>query len=52
MSLGGGIPENEMEPRLAQAQAGKQAVFFVDVGHFVLAPFPGFLMHIITTVLW
>ena len=35
--------ENEMEPRLAEAQAGKRAVFFVDAAHFVLAPFLGFL---------
>lgn len=35
--------EAEMEPRLAQAQAGKRAVFFVDAAHFVLGPFLGFL---------
>ena len=34
---------NEMEPRLAEAQAGKRAVFFMDAAHFVLAPFLGFL---------
>jgi len=33
----------EMEPRLAEAQAGHRAVFFVDAAHFVLAPFLGFL---------
>jgi transposase len=33
----------EIEPRLAEAQAGKRAVFFVDAAHFVLAPFLGFL---------
>jgi transposase len=33
----------ELEPRLAQAQAGQRAVFFVDAAHFVLAPFLGFL---------
>lgn len=33
----------EIEPRLADAQAGKRAVFFVDAAHFVLAPFLGFL---------
>jgi transposase len=33
----------EMEPRLAEAQAGQRAVFFVDAAHFVLAPFLGFL---------
>lgn len=35
--------ENELQPRLAQAQAGQRAVFFVDAAHFVLAPFLGFL---------
>jgi len=35
--------EQEMEPRLAQAQAGQRAVFFVDAAHFVLSPFLGFL---------
>jgi transposase len=35
--------KEELEPRLAQAQAGKRAVFFVDAAHFVLAPFLGFL---------
>ncbi len=33
----------ELEPRLAQAQAGQRAVFFVDAAHFVLAPFLGML---------
>jgi transposase len=33
----------ELEPRLAQAQAGQRAVFFVDAAHFGLAPFRGFL---------
>jgi transposase len=33
----------EIEPRLAEAQAGKRAVFFVDAAHVVLAPFLGFL---------
>jgi transposase len=32
-----------MEPRLAEAKAGKRTVFFVDAAHFVLAPFLGFL---------
>jgi transposase len=32
-----------LAPRLAEAQAGKRAVFFVDAAHFVLAPFLGFL---------
>ncbi|OAD20496.1 transposase, IS630 family [Candidatus Thiomargarita nelsonii] len=35
--------KNELEPRLAEAQQGKRAVFFVDAAHFVLAPFLGFL---------
>ena len=33
----------DIEPRLAEAQAGKRAVFFMDAAHFVLAPFLGFL---------
>src|SRR5512144_3368034 len=33
----------ELEPRLAEAQAGRRAVFFVDAAHFVLAPFLGML---------
>jgi hypothetical protein len=32
-----------LEPRLAEAQAGKRAVVFGDAAHFVLAPFLGFL---------
>lgn len=36
----------ELEPRLAEAQAGKRAVFFVDAAHFVLAPFLGFLWSV------
>mgnify|MGYP001566905424 FL=1 len=32
-----------IEPRLAEAQAGTRALFFVDAAHFVLAPFLGFL---------
>lgn len=35
--------DQELQPRLAQARAGKRAVFFVDAAHFVLAPFLGFL---------
>lgn len=38
--------KNEIEPRLAEAQAGKRAVFFVDAAHFVLAPFLGFLWSV------
>ena len=36
-----------MEPRLAEAKAGKRAVFFVDAAHFVLAPFLGFLWSVV-----
>jgi len=39
--------KTEMEPRLAEAQAGQRAVFFVDAAHFVLAPFLGFLWSVI-----
>jgi transposase len=35
-----------IEPRLAEAQAGKRAVFFMDAAHFVLAPFLGFLWSV------
>ena len=35
--------QHALEPRLAEAQAGQRAVFFVDAAHFVLAPFLGFL---------
>jgi hypothetical protein len=38
--------EQELEPRLAQAQAGQRAVFFVDAAHFVPAPFLGFLWSV------
>ena len=30
--------QQEIEPRLAEAQAGQRSVFFVDAAHFVLAP--------------
>lgn len=33
----------QLHPRLDDAQAGQRAVFFVDAAHFVLAPFLGFL---------
>jgi len=33
----------QLQPRLDEAQAGQRAVFFVDAAHFVLAPFLGFL---------
>lgn len=39
--------ENEMKPRLAEAQQGKRAVFFMDAAHFVLAPFLGFLWSVV-----
>ena len=32
-----------LEPRLAEAQAGQRAVFFVDAAHFVLASFLGWM---------
>jgi len=35
--------EEQIAPRLAEAQAGKWAVFFVDAAHFVLAAFLGYL---------
>jgi transposase len=38
--------EQVLEPRLAEAQAGKRAVFFMDAAHFVLAPFLGFLWSV------
>src|SRR5438128_2814790 len=31
----------QLEPRLAEAQAGQRAVFFMDAAHFVFAPFLG-----------
>lgn len=39
--------EQEIRPRLDEAQAGKRAVFFVDAAHFVLAPFLGFLWSVV-----
>src|SRR5262249_11529473 len=35
--------EQELEPALAEARAGRRAVFFVDAAHFVWAPFLGWL---------
>ena len=35
--------KKSLEPRLAEAQAGRRAVFFVDAAHFVFAPFLGIL---------
>ncbi len=37
----------ELAPRLAEAQAGQRAVFFVDAAHFVLAPFLGLLWSLV-----
>jgi transposase len=39
--------EQELQPRLDEAQAGKRVVFFVDAAHFVLAPFLGFLWSVV-----
>jgi len=39
--------EQELQPRLQEAQAGKRAVFFMDAAHFVLAPFLGFLWSVV-----
>src|SRR3990170_4659520 len=39
--------EQEIQPRLDEAQAGKRAVLFVDAAHFVLAPFLGFLWSVV-----
>lgn len=38
--------EQEIQPRLEEAQAGKRVVLFVDAAHFVLAPFLGFLWSV------
>ena len=38
--------EQEIQPRLEAAQAGKRVVLFVDAAHFVLAPFLGFLWSV------
>ncbi len=35
--------EEELEPRLEEAESGERKVFFVDAAHFVPAPFPGYL---------
>jgi transposase len=37
------VQKKSLEPRLAEAQAGQRAVFFVDAAHFVFAPFLGVL---------
>jgi hypothetical protein len=39
--------EQEIQPRLDEAQAGKRVVLFVDAAHFVLAPFLGFLSSVV-----
>lgn len=35
--------EEELEPRLEEAEQGKRHVFFVDAAHFVMQPFLGFV---------
>ncbi len=35
--------EDQLEPRLEEAKAGKRDVYFVDAAHFVLAAFLGYL---------
>jgi transposase len=35
--------QKKLEPRLAEAQAGERAVFFVDAAHFVFGAFLGYL---------
>lgn len=35
--------DEELQPRLAEATAGKRAVYFVDAAHFVLGAFLGYL---------
>ena len=39
--------EQELQPRLEEAQAGKRVVLFVDAAHFVLAPFLGLLWSVV-----
>jgi transposase len=39
--------EQEIQPRLDEAQAGTRVVLFVDAAHFVLAPFLGFLWSVV-----
>jgi hypothetical protein len=38
--------EQEIQPRLAEAQVGRRAVFFLEAAHFVLTPFLGFLWSV------
>jgi hypothetical protein len=40
--------EQEVQPRINKAQAGKRVVFFVDDAHFVLAPSLGFLGSVVS----
>lgn len=35
--------DDQLQPRLAEAKAGKRAVYFVDAAHFVLGAFLGYL---------
>jgi len=35
--------EEELEPRLKEAESGERKMFFVDAAHFVLAPFLGYI---------
>ena len=39
--------EQEIQPRVEAAQAGKRVVLFVDAAHFVLAPFLGLLWSVV-----
>ncbi len=39
--------EDELEPRLDEASAGRRVMLFVDGAHFVLAPFVGYLWCIV-----
>lgn len=39
--------EQEIQPRLDEAKAGKRVVLFGDAAHFVLAPFLGFLWSVV-----
>src|SRR5262245_44754975 len=39
----------DLEPALAEARAGRRAVFFVDAAHFVWAPFLGYLWCLVRT---
>lgn len=39
--------QEQLEPRLEEAQAGQRAVFFMDAAHFVLAPFLGYVWSVV-----